>query len=225
MITESTTIAVPEVAFVEGISGSTTRDFPYKGPESFYVELDSDGGIRDIDVPETKENAVKVTWAENPEVCALVGHYFVEDAPVTPEFEEVPLNDGFTIPDGAPTTYQKRTNWDLGDLFDAFYSDGTWTLKQIVKEQGSPLIEEAKRRQRYVAQWTTRYDFSGDTKTAIDAFETAISDYIAAAKVLPVWNYCCDHFNPLMKDIPKVPAVAVAAFSTMPKFTGYEEIF
>lgn len=219
MITESLTYAVPDVAFVEGISGSATQDFPYKGPESFYVQVDDEGGIVNIDVPSTSEGAVQVTWADNPEICALVGDYFDEEWSVTPTFVTTDLNDaGFTIPDGAPTTYEKRTNWEMGDLFEATYDrdSSTWTMNQIVKLLGSPLIEEAKRRKRYVKQYTDMFDFAGDTGTAITAFQTAIDDYLANAVALPQWNYTHEHFDPLYAAIPKVPALAAAAFKTLP---------
>ena len=219
MITESLTYAVPDVAFVSGISGTVTRDFPYKGPESFYVEVDADGGIINIDVPSTANNAVQVTWADNPEICALVGDYFDEEWEVTPEFTTTVLNDaGFTLPSGTPTSYEMRTNWELGDLFEASYDkvNSTWTMTQVVKLLGSPLIEEAKRRKRYVNQYSASFAFPGDTATAISDFETAIDTYIADAVALPVWNYRAEHFDPLYKDIPKVPYLAAKAFGELP---------
>tara|TARA_B100000035_G_scaffold183918_1_gene156985 strand:+ start:5721 stop:6404 length:684 start_codon:yes stop_codon:yes gene_type:complete len=226
MITESLTYAVPDVAFVAGISGSVTQDFPYNGPESFYVEIDDEGEIVNIDVPSTHKNAIEVTWADNPEICALVGHYFVEDWNVTPTFVSADLDDGFTLPSGTPTTYQKRTNYELGDLFEAKYdrAAGTWSMEQIVKLKGSPLIEEAKRRKRYVKQYTDMFDFAGDTGTAITAFQTAIDNYLAAAVSVPVWNYLPEHFAPYFADIPKVPALAAAAFKELPADESLEAL-
>ena len=226
MITESLTYAIPDVAFVEGISGSATQSFPYNGPESFYVEIDDEGEIVNIDVPSTHENAIEVTWADNPEICALVGDYFVEDWNVTPTFVEADLDDGYTLPSGTPTTYQKRTNWELGDLFEAKYDRvaGTWSMEQIVKLQGSPLIEEAKRRKRYVKQYTDMFDFAGDTGAAITAFQTAIDEYLAAAVSVPVWNYLPEHFAPNFAAIPKVPALAAAAFKELPADESLEAL-
>lgn len=226
MITESLTYAIPDVAFVEGISGSATQDFPYTGPESFYVEIDDEGEIVNIDVPSTHENAVEVTWADNPEICALVGDYFVEDWNVTPNFVSADIDDGYTLPSGTPTTYQKRTNYELGDLFEAKYDRvaKTWSMHQIIKLLGSPLIEEAKRRQRYVKQYADRYEFAGDTGTAITAFLTAIDEYLAAAVAVPVWNYLPEHFLPNYAAIPKVPALAAAAFKELPADELMEEL-
>jgi hypothetical protein len=220
MITESLTYAVPDVAFVSGISGTVTKDFPYKGPESFYVEVSLDGDITNVDVPSTAAGAVKVTWADNPEICALIGDYFDEEWSVTPEFTTTALNDaGFTLPSGTPTSYEMRTNWEMGDLFEASYDRGTstWTMVQIVKKLDSPLIAEAERRKRYVNQYSASFAFAGDTATAISDFETAIDAYLASAVALPVWNYRAEHFEPLLKDIPKVPFLAAKAFGELPE--------
>ena len=106
----------------------------------------------------------------------------------------------------------------MGDLFEARYDRvaGTWSMTQIVKLLGSPLIEEAKRRKRYVKQYTDMFDFAGDAGAAITAFQTAIDEYLAAAVAVPVWNYLPEHFAPNFAAIPKVPALAAAAFKELP---------
>lgn len=228
MVTKEFTYKIPDEAFVEGISGEVTQTFTYTGPETFLVEIVEDGKVKNIDVSENADTGrllVEVVAEDTPEVAGYFGHHFVEDYVVTPEFEEVSLGDAWPIPQGAPTTYQKRLNWTLGDLYELTYDKETssWVFNQIIKKLDNPLLNEAKRRLDYVQRYAREYAFSADIESVISTYTEALETFIADTPALPLWKYTHEHFDPYYATIPKLPASLVVEFAKLPEPPQSEE--
>jgi len=211
------TISVPDQLWVDDWDGNTTKTYTYDGPDTVYVEVDTQSNqvvntsLTTLTPSDDDRSIIEVTAADYPERAMMVLEE--NDSGASWTFEDETNFDG--------STYNKITNPRISDYFELSYHPipADWDpergleLEPIYKEPRAEAHEIADKRMAYVKRYADQYDFDSDTQSTLDTYMTSLQTHITTLSTAYPWKF--DGGVPT-SSIPKVPASLVTAFNALP---------